>query len=134
MRIRNFLLAAALAAVSAAPAVAQVSAAKAAWAKGPEQFIMTNDEKAAWAKLTSDADAQAFIDQFWAHRDPAYRQEFDAKVKYADEHFKSGRLRGALSDRGKILILFGLPTRMMREGGQQQGMGAVPENPSAGMQ
>jgi len=128
MRIRNFLLAAALAAVSAAPVVAQVSAAKAAWAKGPEQFIMTNDEKAAWAKLTSDADAQAFIDQFWARRDPAFHQEFDAKVKYADEHFKANRQRGAVTDRGKFLILFGLPTRIVREGVSPQGGGTFEEN------
>jgi GWxTD domain-containing protein len=130
MRIRNFLLAATLAAVSAAPVVAQVSAAKAAWAKGPEQFIMTNDEKAAWAKLTSDADAQAFIDQFWARRDPAFHQDFDAKVKYADDHFKASRQRGATTDRGKTLILFGAPSRIVREGVPPQGGGAFQESTS----
>src|SRR6266850_1875000 len=118
MRIRNFLLAAAFVAASAAPGVAQMSAANAAWGKGPEQFLMTNDEKAAWAKIASDDAAAAFIKDFWARRDPTpgtpqneYRDEFDAKVKYADEHFKSSRVRGALNDRGKILILFGTPTR-----------------------
>ena len=129
MRIRNLLLAAAFAAVSAAPAVAQVSAAKAAWAKGPEQFLMTSEEKAAWQKLTSDAGAQAFIDLFWARRDPTpstpqneYREDFDAKVKYADEHFKSGRQRGAVSDRGKTLIVFGSPTKITKEGNAQPQM------------
>src|SRR5205085_4901196 len=120
MRIRDFLIAAAFVAAAAAPGVAQVSAAKAAWAKGPEQFLMTNEEKAAWSKLPDDAAAQTFIDQFWARRGAAFHQEFDTKVKYADEHFKGGRVRGALSDRGKILILFGTPTRVTQQGGQQQ--------------
>jgi GWxTD domain-containing protein len=124
MRIRNFLLAAAFVAASAAPGVAQMSAANAAWPKGPEQFIMTNEEKAAWAKVSSDDAAAAFIKDFWARRDPAFHQEFDAKVKYADEHFKSGRQRGATTDRGKTMILFGAPTRVVKEGGQQRQGGA----------
>src|SRR5689334_4284661 len=119
MRIRNFLIAAAFVAAAAAPGVAQVSAAKAAWAKGPEQFLMTNEEKAAWSQLKDDAAAQAFIDQFWARRGAQYHADFDAKVKYADEHFKGGRARGALSDRGRMLILFGTPTRVTQQGGQQ---------------
>ena len=130
MRIRNFLIAAAVVAATAAPGVAQLSAANAAWAKGPEQFLMTNDEKAAWAKVTSDDAAAAFIKDFWARRDPTpgtpkneYRDEFDAKVKYADERFKAARMRGAVSDRGKILILFGSPTRVSKEGGSQQKQG-----------
>jgi GWxTD domain-containing protein len=124
MRIRNFLLAAAFVAASVAPAVAQMSAANAAWPKGPEQFIMTNEEKAAWAKVSSDDAAAAFIKDFWARRDPAFHQEFDAKVKYADEHFKGSRQRGATTDRGKILILFGTPTRVTKEGGSQRQGGA----------
>src|SRR5436853_4986550 len=116
MRIRNLLIAIAFLAASAAPGVAQLSAAKAGWAKGPEQFLMTSEEKAAWSTLTSDAAAQAFIDQFWARRGAAFHQEFDARVKYADEHFKGGRARGALTDRGKILILFGTPTRVTQQG------------------
>src|SRR5258705_448278 len=120
MRIRTFLLAAAFVAASAAPDVAQMSAANAAWPKGPEQFIMSNEEKAAWAKVSSDDAAAAFIKDFWARRDPAFRQEFESKVKYADEHFKSSRQRGATTDRGKILILFGTPTRVTKEGGSQR--------------
>src|SRR3954466_972181 len=117
MKIRNFLIASAFMAATAAPGVAQVSAAKAEWAKGPVQFLMTKDETAMWQKLPSDDAALAFIDLFWARRDPTpntpqneYREDFEAKVKYADQNFKGGRSRGALTDRGKIFILFGAPT------------------------
>src|SRR5256885_7513727 len=127
MRIRNLVIAAAIAAATAAPGVAQLSAAKAEWAKGPVQFLMTDEEKAMWQKLPSDDAALAFIDLFWARRDPTpntpqneFREAFEAKVKAADENLKGSRQRGALTDRGKILILFGPPTRIKKEGGAQQ--------------
>src|SRR5437867_8954664 len=106
-----------------------MSADKTAWAKGPEQFLMTSEEKAMWQKLPSDDAALAFIDLFWARRDPTpntpqneFREEFEAKVKYADQNFKAPRVRGALTDRGKILILFGAPTKatQAKEGAQQR--------------
>src|SRR5213596_3456350 len=106
MNARNLIIAAAFVAATATTGVAQVSAAKAEWAKGPVQFLMTNEEKAMWQKLPSDDAALAFIDLFWARRDPTpntpqneFRQEFEAKVKAADENFKSSKLRGALTDR-----------------------------------
>ena len=126
MRIRSFLIAAAFAAAAAAPGVAQLSAAKADWAKGPVQFLMTNEEKAMWQKLPSDDAAIAFIDLFWARRDPTpntpqneFRQEFEQRVKYADQTFKGGRQRGSLSDRGKILVLFGQPTHATKTSAKQ---------------
>ncbi len=128
MRFRNLLIAVAFAAATAAPGMAQVSAAKAEWAKGPVQFLMTKEEIATWQTLPSDDAALAFIDLFWARRDPTpntpqneLREAFEEKVKYADQNFKGGRTRGALSDRGKILILFGTPTRATKQGGQGQG-------------
>src|SRR5437867_3864122 len=136
MRIRNFLIVSTFLAASTAPGVAQMSADKTAWAKGPEQFLMTSEEKAMWQKLPSDDAALAFIDLFWARRDPTpntpqneFRQEFEAKVKAADENFKSSKLRGALTDRGKILLLFGPPTRIKKESGaQQQRQGSFEES------
>ena len=60
------------------------------------------------------------------HTQNEYRDEFDAKVKYADEKFK-GRARGSLSDRGKTLILFGTPTRIVTAGGSQQSQDQFPD-------
>jgi len=134
MKVRNLVIAVALVVAAAAPGVAQVSAAKAEWVKGPVQFLMTSDEKAAWQKVTSDADAEAFAALFWARRDPTpgtpqneLREDFEVKVKYADQNFK-GRLRGALSDRGKVLILFGSPSKATRQGGKQQSAAAFDED------
>jgi GWxTD domain-containing protein len=135
MKVRNFLIAVAFVAATAAPGIAQVSAAKAEWAKGPVQFLMTSDEKAAWQKVTTDADADAFAALFWARRDPTpgtpvneFREEYEAKVKYADQNFKGGRARGALSDRGKVLVLFGSPSKATKQGGKQQSAAAFDED------
>src|SRR2546430_7221592 len=128
MKTRNLLLALVFAAATTAPGAAQMSAAKADWAKGPVQYLMTNEEAATWKTLPSDDAALAFIDLFWARRDPTpstpaneFREDFEQRVKYADQNFKGGRLRGSMTDRGKIFILFGAPTKATKQGGRQQG-------------
>ncbi len=82
---------------------------------------MTKDEQAQWKKIADDAAAQAFIDLFWARRDPSpgtpaneMKDEFDARVAYADKSFPQGRTRGSMTDRGHVLILLGPPAHISR--------------------
>jgi len=125
----RILIAAAAVAIVAVAAFAQLSAKYADFGKGPEQWIMTPQEQAAWKSVKNDAEAQAFVDLFWARRDPSpgtpvneYRDNFEAAVKYADEHFGEGRRRGALTDRGRVLILLGPPTRVESTPGSRTGI------------
>src|SRR5258708_4723398 len=115
--IHKFLLAAMLAAL-AVTALAAVSPAKRSWADGPVQYLMTKEETAAWRALDSDAAADDFIALFWARRDPTpgtprneLREDFEAKVKFADEQFSAGTRKGSMSDRGKAVLLFGVPLK-----------------------
>jgi GWxTD domain-containing protein len=92
-----------------------------AFGSGPESYLMTKDEQAKWKSIHDDAAAQAFIDLFWARRDPTpgtpeneAQEEFDAKVKYADEHFAHGKFKGSQTDRGKLFIILGPPSRIQR--------------------
>lgn len=124
MKTRHLLLAAALIAATVANAFSQMSPAKADWAKGPVQFLMTKEEVATWKSLASDDAALAFIDLFWARRDPTpntpaneFREEFESRAAYADEHFTTPKVKGSLSDRGRALILFGVPTKVVKKGG-----------------
>ena len=78
---------------------------------------MTESEKVAWAGLTTAAQAHEFIDMFWYRRDPdletrenEFRTDFEARVELADARFAEPDLRGALTDRGKTLILLGVPS------------------------
>ena len=121
MKIRNLLMAAAVLAATATSAFAALSPAKADWGKGPVQYIMANEEKAAWKALQTDADADAFIELFWARRDPTpatprneLREDFDARVKLADDQFTHGRRKGSMTDPGRVLIVFGGPSSAKR--------------------
>jgi GWxTD domain-containing protein len=121
--MRRMLIACATVAIVAGSAFAQLSPVYLDWAKGPAQFIMTPQELTQWNQIKTDADAKAFTDLFWARRDPSpgtpaneYRDAFEAAVKYADEHFAEGRRKGSLTDRGRVLVLLGAPSRIEKTG------------------
>src|SRR5450830_226060 len=87
------------------------------WAQSPASvYLATDDEKKEWKKVASDEEAEKFVALFWARRDPdiktprnEYRERFEELVKLADERFALGRKRGALTERGKALLLIGPP-------------------------
>jgi GWxTD domain-containing protein len=86
------------------------------WDKSPAGFLMTKDEEKAWKSVTTEAQAKAFIELFWAKRNPdpasafnPFRADFENRVRYADEQYSWEKQRGALTDRGRVLILMGAP-------------------------
>lgn len=130
MKAIRISLAIAVVAAMAVTGFAAVSEQYAEFGKGPASFLMTKEEAAKWKTITDDASARAFIDLFWARRDPTpgtiqneFRDEFDVRVKYADEKFGTAKVRGAMSDRGKTLIILGGPARVKNE---QQAAGRDP--------
>lgn len=99
-------------------ASAQLSETLKQWPNGPAGFLMTDSDRKAYAQLKSDAEAQAFIDLFWAKRDPdlntvqnELKLDFDMRVVAADKQFSTENLKGSLSDRGKVLIVMGRPVQ-----------------------
>ena len=117
---RRFAAALFVAAI-AAGAFAALSDAHTQFANGPAKFLMTREEAAAWKSINNDADAEAFINTFWAKRDPSpntpaneFRAEFEARVKYADDHFTEGRTKGSVTDRGRVFIVMGSPAMVRR--------------------
>jgi len=103
------------------PSFAALSKEYAAFPKGPADFLMTKEERAQWKTLTSDDQAEAFIDLFWARRDPTpgtpaneFRNDVDERVKVADARFNTGKVEGSKSDQGKVFILMGTPTKIVR--------------------
>ncbi len=123
MKLRFFVTAAVLACL-AATAVAQLSADYTAWGQGPYQFLLTKEEAAAWKNVRTDADAKAFVDLFWARRDPTpgtpaneFRADVETRIAFADKNFTEGRTKGSLTERGRALLIYGAPKRMERSGG-----------------
>jgi GWxTD domain-containing protein len=79
------------------------------------RYIMTSGERRTFLE-TPDSGKDAFIEEFWARRDPTpesarneYREEYEGRVKRAGELFQGEGRPGWLTDRGRIHILFGPP-------------------------
>ncbi len=102
--------------LTASVAGAELSQTYKDWPAGPAGFLLTESERKAYAQIQNDKDAQAFLDLFWARRDPdlntvqnEFKLDFDMRVAAADKQFSTDKLKGSLSDRGKTLILMGKP-------------------------
>ncbi len=115
--------------VIASSAFAALSPKLEEWGKGPAQWIMTSDEQRAWRKVKTDEEANHFIDLFWARRDPSpgtpvneFKDEFNARVAYADKTFIEKNKRGALTDRGRVYIVLGAATRIAGQTNDQMGV------------
>lgn len=119
--MRKFLIFLLLAAVAAPPAAAQLSERYADWGDGPMQYLMTDQEKRQWRTVRNDEQAARFIDLFWSRRDPdldspvnELKQEIDRRIALADATFGGETQRGALTDRGRVLLLLGEPRAMQQ--------------------
>ena len=131
MTIRRLLIVAVLMTV-AATAFA-LSPEHVAWGKSAVHFLFTDEEAAAWKAITTDKEAHAFQDLFWARRDPTpatpkneFRESIEARIRYADEKFALPRKKtpGSLTERGMMLIVFGQPHRVANQDAAGQQLGA----------
>src|SRR5207249_9634772 len=68
----------------------------ASWLEEDVVYIITPQERAAFAGLSTDAQRDQFIEQFWQRRDPTpgtreneFRDEYYLRIAYANEHFAS---------------------------------------------
>jgi len=111
------LLAITIAMTLATAAKAEPPTRYADWPNGPVKWLMTAEDHQAWRAINNDAAARDFIALFWSRRDPTpgtaeneFRDEFDHRVAVADIVFsRDTRLRGALTDPGRVFIILGPP-------------------------
>jgi GWxTD domain-containing protein len=108
------------AALLAANAVAEVSSQYAAWGNTAVRYLMMKQEKTDCASLKSDTDAKAFIDLFWARRDPTpdtpineLRQQFEDRMAEADKRYSAIKTPGSQTDRGLVYVLLGQPSQIV---------------------
>jgi GWxTD domain-containing protein len=78
-------------------------------------WIITRQERKVFLELP-DAEKPAFIEEFWHRRDPdpdneenEFRAEYEKRSEEAARLFRNESKPGWLTDRGRILILFGPP-------------------------
>jgi TonB family protein len=85
------------------------------WLDQDVVWIITPEERAAFLKLSEDAERHEFIQSFWLRRDApgappnSFRNEHYARIAYANRHFATDQRPGWKTDRGRIYILYGKP-------------------------
>jgi GWxTD domain-containing protein len=87
------------------------------WLNEDVYWIISEEERDVFTKLQTDEERDAFIEQFWARRDPdpdtpenEFKIEHYRRIVYANETYSAG-ISGWKSDRGMIYIKFGPPDR-----------------------
>ena len=105
------------------------------WANGPVKYLLPEEEKLAFSRLSDDSSRARFVALFWRARDPSpetpdneFRREFARRVAFADEHFMDGSTRGSLTDRGMVFVLLGPPTGVAR-----RPISTAEDNPTSAM-
>src|SRR2546423_1929990 len=88
------------------------------WLDKDVTYSITDQERAAFKKLTTDEERENFIELFWRRRDPdpdtdenEYREEYYERIAYANEHYASG-IPGWKTDRGRVYIMYGKPDEL----------------------
>ncbi len=85
------------------------------WLDEEVPYIITEEERLAFLRLSTNEEREEFIEIFWRNRNPdpdspinAFREEHYRRIAYTNEHFASG-IPGWKTDRGHIYILWGPP-------------------------
>src|SRR5579864_9617853 len=67
------------------------------WLDEDVRWIITDQEREAFLKLSNDEERDQFIEQFWQRRNPTpdsvdnpYKDEIYRRIAYANEHFAAG--------------------------------------------
>ena len=92
------------------------------WLEGPTGLIATKEEARIYDELDSVQERLQFIRLFWNRRDPQVRggrneflDEFVERLAYADEHFSEGDKAGWQTLFGRVVMVYGPPSRTRRD-------------------
>ena len=85
------------------------------WLDEDVRWIITDEERQTFKRLSNDEERDQFIEQFWLRRDPTpdtveneFKEEHYRRIAYANEHYASG-IPGWRTDRGRMYIMYGPP-------------------------
>jgi len=104
----------AMAAVTAAETRAGVLARYKDWGNSPEAYFLSAEERQRWSAIDSDEAAETFIAEYRAVRGKGFGAAIQSRIAYADKNFSIGKKKGSETLRGRTLIVFGPPTRVVQ--------------------
>jgi GWxTD domain-containing protein len=86
-----------------------------AWLHEDVRYIITDQERADFRKLTTDDQRDKFVEDFWSRRNPTpessespYKEEHYRRIAYANTRFAAD-VPGWKTDRGRFYIMWGPP-------------------------
>lgn len=93
-------------------------------------YIIDDEERSAFLKLSTDEEREKFIEQFWQRRDPSpgtptneFKQEHYRRIAYSNAHFgTTSGTPGWQTDRGRIYIVYGRADEIEVHPSGRQGM------------
>ena len=98
------------------------------WLVGAISRMVTRQEAETFLALRDDAAASAFIEAFWAARDPdparpgnPLRELFEQREREADRRFSEAGYLGRRTDRGRTFVLYGEPAKIDHELNPREG-------------
>lgn len=93
-----------------------LSPALSTWMIGPVGRMASDEEIAEYVALTSDEEAESFVEEFWRRRDPdpetpanPVLEEFEKRAEEADKLYREAGQPGRRTDRGTVFVLYGAP-------------------------
>jgi GWxTD domain-containing protein len=94
------------------------------WRDGPVQYLLKRSEYRRYGRQKTPAARKLFVDRFWKRLDPdpstplnEFRDRFKYLADLADERFRDALGPGWRTDRGRVLILLGVPDSIRRAPG-----------------
>ena len=90
------------------------------WLSQDVKYIISDQERDVFNKLTTDEEKENFIEQFWLRRDPdirtsenEFKEEHYRRIAFANQYFQSGK-PGWMTDRGRTYVIHGEPAYIER--------------------
>jgi GWxTD domain-containing protein len=90
------------------------------WLSEDVRWIITDQERADFKKLSGDKQRDRFIEAFWQRRNPtpgatenSFKEEHYRRIAYTNQHFAE-RIPGWQTDRGRFYIMYGTPDKVIR--------------------
>lgn len=80
------------------------------WPDSPQGYFLTKAERAEWATLTTEGEAERFVNDFLARRGAGFAADVAEAAKAADENLTVAKRPGSKTLRGKVVILLGPPS------------------------
>ncbi len=109
---RRIVISIALLLIAATPLFAGLSSKYKEWPSSPQGLFMTKAERASWAAVKTDEEAEKFVQQFLSTRGGEFPAEVTKRAEMADKYLTIGKTPGSKTLRGKVIILLGPPAAM----------------------